>query len=80
MAGVGIQQQGQRPGAVVPVEELKEGLKVLGALMRLSQKQRVAGPQVQAAKDGAPGILTAEGHGRRVASQRPTRSQRRQER
>ena len=80
VAGVSIQQQGQRPSAVAPMEELKKGLKVLGALMRLSQKQRVAGPQVQAAKDGVPSVSTADGNGRRVASQRPTRPQRRQER
>jgi hypothetical protein len=62
------------------MEQLKKGLKGLGALMRLSQKQRVAAAQVQAAKDGAPGVLTADGHGRQVAPERPTRPQRRQER
>ena len=80
MAGIGIQQQGQRPRAIVPMQELKKRLKVFGALMLLDHKQRVAGPQVQAAKDGAPGVLTANGYGRRLAPARPTRPQRRQER
>jgi hypothetical protein len=61
------------------MDPFKKGLKVLGALMFLGQKERVARPQVQAAEDGAPGVLAAEGNGRRLAPARPTRPQGRQQ-
>ena len=60
----------------MPMKEVKKGLKVLGALMRLGQQQRVASPQVQAAEDGAPRVLTADGYGRGLAPAGPSRPQR----
>lgn len=48
---------------------------MLRALVSLGQKQRVVRPQVQAAEHGAPGVLTADGHRRRLNPGRPTRPQ-----
>src|SRR5947209_1917004 len=61
------------------MDQFKKGLKVLGSLMPLSQKQHVARPQVQAAEDGAPGVLAADRDRGRVAPARPTRPQGRQQ-
>jgi hypothetical protein len=61
------------------MDQLKKGLKVFGALMRLGQKEGVARPQVQAAEDGTPGVLAANRHRRRLAPQRPPRPQGRQQ-
>jgi hypothetical protein len=79
VAGVGIQQQGHWPGAVVPVNQLKKRLKVFGPFMLLGQKQRVASPQVQAAEDDPPRVLAADGYRRGFAPAGPTRPQGRQE-
>jgi hypothetical protein len=61
------------------MDKVKKGLKIFGALMRLSQKQRVTGPQVQAAEDGAPGVSATDRNRRRLTSARPTRPQGRQQ-
>src|SRR5689334_13817453 len=63
----------------MPMNQLQKGLKVFGPLMRLGQKQRMAGPQVQAAKDGPPRVLAADGHRGRLAPAGPTGPQGRQE-
>src|SRR5689334_14975175 len=61
------------------MDQFKKGLKVLGALMLLGQKERMARSQVEAAEHGAPGVLAADGNRRRLAPTGPTRPQGRQQ-